>query len=54
MHYEAFKAAFLVALRASELPTIGTRLSQEALDLHSTDRTVTVYAGVVSCGARVR
>jgi hypothetical protein len=41
VNYDEFKAAFLQALRASGLSTIGR--AAERLDLCSTDRTLTVY-----------
>ena len=43
VNYDEFKAAFLQSLRESRLPTIGSSPNEEVLDLHSTDRTVTVY-----------
>jgi hypothetical protein len=43
VNYDAFKRAFLDALRDSGLPTIGPPPSEEVLDLQTTARTLTVY-----------
>ena len=42
MKYEDFKSVFMKALRASGLPIIGAA-GKETLDLHTTDRTFTIY-----------
>jgi hypothetical protein len=42
--YDEFRTAFLMALGASKLPTLGTPPMEEVLDLRTTDRTLT--AGV--------